>query len=74
MYVICTVWQGETDYYRHEGIQAMVGKVEMCGDSKAVLSYTLLSSNHPTARAFPKWHTGSGLGLVTLNDYTYYYN
>ena len=43
----------------------MAGKVEMCGDSKAVLSYTLLSSNHPTARAFPKWHTGSGLGLDT---------
>ena len=35
----------------------MAGKVETCGDSKAVLSHTLLSSSHPMARAFPKWHT-----------------
>ena len=41
----------------------MAGKVETCGDSKAVLSHTLLSLSHPMARAFPKWHTGNGLGL-----------
>ena len=28
------------------------GKVEMCGDSKADLSYIRLSSNHPMARVF----------------------
>ena len=32
----------------------MAGKVETCGDSKAVLSYTLLSSNHPMVRTFRK--------------------
>ena len=32
----------------------MAGKAEVCGDSKAVLLYTVLSSNHPMARAFPK--------------------
>ena len=30
----------------------MAGRVEMCGDSKAVLLYTLLSLNHPMARTF----------------------
>ena len=52
----------------------MAGKVEMYGDSKAVLSYTLPSSNHPMVRAFPKCHTCNGLVLDTKNNYTNYYN
>ena len=32
------------------------GKVEMCGDSNAGLSYILLSANHPMARLFAFLH------------------
>ena len=40
----------QRDYYSHEQLNSSnSGKAEMCGDSKAVLSYILLSSNHPMA-------------------------
>ena len=50
MCVTCTVWQ--TDYL-NTGMTnfSNSGKVERCGNSKAVLSY-ILSSNHPMARVF----------------------
>ena len=55
MSVACTVWQ---TYYLNTGMTnfSNSGKVEVCGDSKAVLSYILLSPNHPMASVFVFLH------------------